>query len=497
MTFRIPDPARTRWVGLALAALLLFALVPLADPAGATVLPPPGGSFPLACPANSEHPFTDVGATDYSNDAVACLYQLGLLNGTSPTTVSPDLVVNREQTAVLLGRLWQAAGNSCVDVENPFTDLTAESFAYADVLCIYGAGLTTGTTPTTYDPAATLTRAQAAAFVARLWRALGGECTTAAAPFADVPADLFARLDIDCLYALGITTGTSATTYSPNDAVTRAQMITFLGRLIVAAADQLGEVEDLDLMTFNIRYDNPSDDPDWSTRLPAILDMLDERQPDVMGIQEGLHHQVLALAAGLPDYAWVGVGRDDGVTAGEFAAIFYRTDQFELIDSGTFWLSETPDVPSIGWDAALERIATWVQLRRTGSTETFFVFNTHFDHIGTTARVESASLIADKVGEIADSDPAFVMGDLNVLPADAALDPIREIMDDSQTTAAITDDVGSFNAFLAPGGLWTIDYIFYDAGAPTVYDTVDDDYGVSFISDHFPVAVTMKCEPCG
>ena len=293
MTHHLPRSALTRWVGIALVALL--ALGPLARPAGAIAVPPADDGFPLACPASDDHPFTDVGPSDYSSDAVACLYQLDLLNGTTPTTVSPDLVVTREQAAALLGRLWQAAGNSCVDVENPFTDLSAQSFAYADVLCIYGAGLTTGTTPTTYDPAGTLTRAQAAAFVARLWRALGGECSMAAAPFTDIPADLFARLDIDCLHALGITTGTSATTYGPDEATTRAQLITFLGRLIEAAADQLGEVEDLDLMSFNIRYDNPSDDPDWSTRLPAILDMLDERQPDVMGIQEGLHHQVLAL----------------------------------------------------------------------------------------------------------------------------------------------------------------------------------------------------------
>ncbi|MDW3217518.1 MAG: S-layer homology domain-containing protein [Acidimicrobiales bacterium] len=497
MTSHLPRSVLTSAVGIALMALLTLALVPLVDPAGATVSPASGRGFPLACPANDDHPFTDVGPADYSNDAVACLHQLGLLNGTSPTTVSPDAVADREQAAALLARLWRAAGNSCIDVVNPFTDLSAQSFAYADVLCIYGAGLTTGTTPTTYDPAGILTRAQAAAFVARLWRALGGECSTAAAPFTDVPADLFARLDIDCLYALGITTGTSATTYGPNDPIPRAQLLTFLGRLIVAAADELGEIEDLDLMSFNIRYDNPDDDPDWSTRLPAILDMLDERQPDVMGIQEGLHHQVLDLAAGLPDYAWIGVGRDDGVTAGEFAAIFYRIDEFAVVDSGTFWLSETPDVVSRGWDAALERIATWAQLRRIGSAETFFVFNTHFDHVGTTARVESAALIAEKVGEIADGKPAFIMGDLNVLPADAALDPIREIMDDSQSTATVTDDVGSFNAFLAPGGLWNIDYIFYDTGTATVHDTVDDDYGVSFISDHFPVTATMKCEPCG
>lgn len=265
----------------------------------------------------------------------------------------------------------------------------------------------------------------------------------------------------------------------------------------IAWATTVTPAPTLDLMSFNVRYDNPDDDPNWDARVGPILTMLGERRPDVIGTQEALHHQVLDLAAGLPDHAWVGVGRDDGVTAGEFAAVFYRSSEFRLVDDGTFWLSETPDVPSRGWDAALPRVVTWVELQRIGQKDTFFVFNTHFDHEGVTAREESAALLAERVSTIAAGRPAFVMGDLNVLPSSPVLDPILATMDDSRTSAQVTDTVGSFNAFVAPTGFWSIDYVFHDHGRATVFETVDDDYGVSFISDHFPVVATIECAACG
>jgi len=181
---------------------------------------------------------------------------------------------------------------------------------------------------------------------------------------------------------------------------------------------------ELSVMSFNIRFENPSDDPDWPTRLPAVERMLDQRQPDVIGFQEALADQVDDLAELLEGYDWVGVGRDDGVAAGEFAPVFFRTDRFELSDHGHFWLSESPGEPSLGWDAALPRIVTWVELGRIGSTERFRVYNTHFDHEGQIARQNSAELLATVVAERPADEPVVVLGDLNVLAADPVLDPL-------------------------------------------------------------------------
>ena len=253
---------------------------------------------------------------------------------------------------------------------------------------------------------------------------------------------------------------------------------------------------ELDVMSFNIRYDNPDDDPNWSQRFDPIIEMLRERRPDVIGIQEGLDHQVAQLAEALPDYAWVGVGRDDGEQGGEYAAIFYRSDVLEVSDWGTWWLSDTPDEPSIGWDAVLPRVATWTQLRPLagGPDDEILVINTHFDHEGVIARERSAELIADRLDPQA--GPAIVMGDLNVLPDDPALAALTNTTIDARLAAPITDTIGSFNAFLTPDGLWNIDYILTIGAPPLQFETIDDDYGVTYISDHFPIIATVDCSIC-
>ena len=250
--------------------------------------------------------------------------------------------------------------------------------------------------------------------------------------------------------------------------------------------------DELTLMSFNLRWDNPDDVLSWSDRLPAIVTMLNEKRPIVLGVQEALAHQVDDLDTALADYDWVGVGRDDGVAAGEFAAIFFRRDAMELVDTANFWLSETPEVPSRGWDAALERIVTWAELRPTGSDQALFVFNTHFDHEGVLARANSAELLAERVGLIAGRQQAVVMGDLNELPESSSLGPLRALLSDARVGAPITDDVGSFNAFLSATGLWNIDYIFHQGGEAIRFETIDDNYGIDFISDHFPIEAVVR-----
>ena len=483
-------------VSAVLAVLMLSAVLSTASPAGATLLLPPG-DFDLECPADSSHPFTDVSPSDFSALHAGCLFQLGLLNGTSATTMSPNDVLTREQAAALIARLWRAAGNDCPDAQHPFVDVVETSFADADISCIFALGITTGTSDTTFSPADEVTRAQMASFLIRLWRALGGACDLTDGPFDDVAPALFAHDDIDCLFNLAITTGTSATTFSPSNAVTRAQMVTFIGRMINRAAVDLIDAESLRLMSFNVRFDNPSDEPNWGQRLNPILNMLAATSPDIIGTQEALDHQVDDLATGLPGYAWIGVGRDDGVDAGEYAAIFYRSDTFAVVDSGTFWLSDTPGTPSVGWDAALERIVTWAEFSRIGSDETFFVLNTHFDHEGQTARVNSATQIQQWIEANTDDKPTFVLGDLNVLPNDPVMGDLLSDLGDSRTRAIQTDNVGSFNAFLDPTGIWSIDYILFSEGTPSRFETIDDNYGVSYISDHFPIIADISCAACG
>ncbi len=190
----------------------------------------------IQCPTTPAHGFADVPATSFADGDVTCIKELAITTGTSATTYSPGDTVTREQMAAFIGRLWRALDQTCPTTPaHGFIDVPASSFAVADITCIKALEITTGTSATTYSPANTVTREQMAAFLGRLWRALGNTCpTTPAHGFIDVPASSFANADITCIKALGITTGTSATTYSPANTVTREQMAAFIGRIITA-----------------------------------------------------------------------------------------------------------------------------------------------------------------------------------------------------------------------------------------------------------------------
>jgi endonuclease/exonuclease/phosphatase family metal-dependent hydrolase len=173
----------------------------------------------------------------------------------------------------------------------------------------------------------------------------------------------------------------------------------------------------INLGTYNIRYDNSGDPKDgnaWPQRAPIIAQMLRFHEFDIVGTQEGLAHQIKDLSALLPEHSYTGCGRDDGKEAGEFIAIFYRKDHFKVKDSGQFWLSETPEKPSKGWDAALPRMCAWAKFEETATRKTFFFFSTHFDHRGVEARKQSALLLVHMIEKIAGSQPAVLCGDFNV-----------------------------------------------------------------------------------
>lgn len=245
------------------------------------------------------------------------------------------------------------------------------------------------------------------------------------------------------------------------------------------------------VMSFNVFHAEPPEELPWSVRLPAIGRMLSEKEPDIIGFQETLAHQVEDLAEALDAYDWVGFGREDGNRSGEFGPIFFRTDRFELERDGIFWLSETPDIPSIGWDASTHRIVTWAELVPLDGGRSVTVFNTHFDHLAGTARAQSARLLVQRIDEYSPSGPVVVTGDLNTVALDSALEPLLDELDDARTSAPVSDLIGSLNSWRTKYGLYNIDFILVREAAPARFETVNDGYGVDFLSDHFPIVATL------
>lgn len=258
------------------------------------------------------------------------------------------------------------------------------------------------------------------------------------------------------------------------------------------------------VMTFNVRYANPDDAPnDWTARRDEVAALM--ARADLIGVQEALAVQMADLHARLPGFDWFGVGRTDGKSEGEFSAIFYRTDRFDLLRHDTFWLSETPDVPgSVGWDAALERIATWGQLRDRVTGDTLYHVNTHFDHVGEQARRESARLLLGKIDRIAGQAPVVLTGDFNVVDSSRvyriltgeASDEGAALSDARTLSAAAPEGPNStWNAFetIEPGR--RIDFIFTRPPVEVLRHTIIDARipGTDrFPSDHLPVLVRAR-----
>lgn len=177
------------------------------------------------------------------------------------------------------------------------------------------------------------------------------------------------------------------------------------------------QAETMVVATFNIRNANGGDSISgngWGQRCPYIAQLVQFHGFEIFGTQEGKYHQLQDLKAAMPGYDYIGVGRDDGKQAGEFSAIFYKTDRFEVLEHGDFWLSPETDHPNKGWDAALPRICTWGKFKEKNSGFEFIYFNLHMDHIGVQARSESAKLILQKVKEQPSHIPVILSGDFNV-----------------------------------------------------------------------------------
>lgn len=253
------------------------------------------------------------------------------------------------------------------------------------------------------------------------------------------------------------------------------------------------------VMTYNIRYDNPDDGINsWSNRKSLICKQLNSYIPDILGIQEGLFHQVEFLDGVLENHGYVGTGRKDGKRESEFCAIFYDTIKFSLIEHNTFWLSETPDTPSIGWNAMLERICTYALIQQKNSGKKLWVFNTHFDHVGFVARQESAKLIHSKIENInIQNYPVIIMGDLNAEPNSKPIQFLSNLYFDSKlANKSLTYcPEGTFNGFSIKEPVTRrIDYIFTTKLNIMIrkYAVVNKSYNGKFVSDHFPVIVEIE-----
>lgn len=259
----------------------------------------------------------------------------------------------------------------------------------------------------------------------------------------------------------------------------------------------------LNIITFNIRYDNPRDSLNaWPNRKDKVASQILFHHAHIIGVQEALHNQMQDLKERLPQYKFTGVGRADGKEKGEYSAIFYDSTRLQILNTATFWLAEETDIPGKkGWDAAIERIVTWAKFKDRVTKKIFYHFNTHFDHVGKIARRESAALLLKKVNEIAGNNPAIVTGDFNAHPTD---EPIQVIVD-KQNPLRLTDSKeitaaphygpdGTFNAFRQKEiNDEPIDYIFIKNKVKVLqHATLSQSWQGRFSSDHFPVLATVK-----
>jgi len=261
----------------------------------------------------------------------------------------------------------------------------------------------------------------------------------------------------------------------------------------------------LRIMTFNVRVNVASDSSNaWPYRKDTAVSMIRFHKADIAGLQEALKEQVDDLAARLPEYGWFGIGRDDGKDAGEFMAVFYRTDRFDVLIDSTFWLSENPSTPGLSWDAACNRVVTLGKFKDKKTDKIFYLFNTHFDHKGQIARRESSKLLLKSINGIAGTSPVIVTGDFNSTPDSEHY----KILTQGDNGIKLIDSKNvSYYPHHGPTGTWTgfktayypnrqpIDYIFIRNNVKVLlHGTLSDSFDGRFPTDHMPVLAEIIIE---
>ena len=253
------------------------------------------------------------------------------------------------------------------------------------------------------------------------------------------------------------------------------------------------------ISSFNIRMDTPNDGDDaWPNRKEMVKGIIRFHDLDIIGTQEGFKHQLDDILE-LPDYAYVGGGRDDGKDKGEHSAIIYRKDKYEVIENGDFWFSETPNIPGKGWDATCcNRICSWAKFKVIKTGKEFYVFNSHYDHQGQVARKNSSLLLLEKIKEIAGDFPVFATGDFNATPDSEPIQTLSKsgfLLDSYMITKEPPyGTVGTFNSYQLNAPMKNrIDYIWVTSGIEVKkYGVLNDVHYGHFPSDHFPVVIEAK-----
>ena len=257
--------------------------------------------------------------------------------------------------------------------------------------------------------------------------------------------------------------------------------------------------QELRLMTYNIRLDVASDgENDWTHRKDFFTSQIQFYEPDVFGVQEAMPHQVVDITSALSQYSHVGIGREeDG--KGESSNVFYKKERFTVNESNTFWLSETPDKISKGWDAACNRVCTYALFKDLQTKKLFWVFNTHLDHIGEVARTKGIQLILSKIKLLNTKGyPVFFMGDFNSEPSEERIIALKKVMDDSKEISQEKPfgPSGTFNGFMHNETVVKrIDYIFVSKRSGLhvkKYAVLSDSKDLRYPSDHLPVWVEIN-----
>lgn len=271
--------------------------------------------------------------------------------------------------------------------------------------------------------------------------------------------------------------------------------------LLLVLLCKLSIAQQVKLMSYNIRLDVASDGENrWDLRKDKVAALMNYYEADFVGGQEVQRHQLQYLLSQLANYNYIGVGRDDGKEAGEYSCIFYNKQKFDVIQQSTFWLSQTPDSVSFGWNAACKRVCTYGLFRNKKTKQKLWVFNTHFDHIGDTARIESAKLVTQKIKQLAKAKnyPVVVMGDFNSKPDEAPAMYMAENFRNARSSSkqkpyGPVDTWQGFEFTKKPDGC--IDYIFLSKNKNLLvkkFATITDSYDMKYPSDHFPVLATIE-----